>query len=564
MQRTDRTNAVAPLIATEAELAAVAAALAGSGAVYSDGERRLIRGSKKADPSTVAAFRGLILAGDDPLGDCFVALRSSEDRRAQGAVYTPQALVEAMAGWAAGEAKPIRVVDPGVGSGRFLIAAARAFPKATLIGCDIDPLALLMVRANAAVHGFSNRLDARLCEYRHLDLPQIKGPTLFIGNPPYVRHHGISSEAKSWFSETAAELGFKASKLAGLHVHFFLRTRQIAKRGDYGAFLTSAEWLDVNYGSVLRILLGDGLGGASLHVFAADRMPFENALTTGAITCFRVGRRPDEFLLNELSSLGELKDLSSGKRVPWSSLKTENRWSQFLRDAKAPTPGMVLLGDLFRVHRGTVTGANRVFIAGTYPGPLPSRFLVSAITKGRDLVAAGAKLTVEKAKSLRKIVAIPASAGDLTLVEKTQVEAFKVWAKKQGADKTFTGRQRGAWWSVPLREPAPILCTYMARRAPSFVRNLAGVAHINIAHGLYPKVPMTAADLDAYALYLSRNVCVTEGRTYAGGLTKFEPKEIERILVPCLKRIHADAHADTVDARRPDPRRGAVESQLQS
>ena len=83
-----------------------------------------------------------------------------------------------------------------------------------------------------------------------------------------------------------------------------------------------------------------------------------------------------------------------------------------------------------------------------------------------------------------------------------------------------------------LRQPAPILATYMARRPPSFVRNLADARHINIAHGIYPREPMSEAALTALTRYLSTSVSVKDGRTYAGGLTKFEPREMERLLVP--------------------------------
>jgi hypothetical protein len=85
---------------------------------------------------------------------------------------------------------------------------------------------------------------------------------------------------------------------------------------------------------------------------------------------------------------------------------------------------------------------------------------------------------------------------------------------------------------VGLREPAPILATYMARRPPTFVRNLAAARHINIAHGLYPRQALSDVQLNALAHYLSHNVMLAEGRTYAGGLTKFEPREMERLLVP--------------------------------
>src|SRR5436309_3346409 len=79
-------------------------------------------------------------------------------------------------------------------------AAAAAFPRAQLVGVDIDPLAMLMLRANAAVQGFADRLTIYLADYRNLSLDPIAGKTLFIGNPPYVRHHDIAERSKQWFA----------------------------------------------------------------------------------------------------------------------------------------------------------------------------------------------------------------------------------------------------------------------------------------------------------------------------------------------------------------------------
>ena len=107
-----------------------------------------------------------------------------------------------------------------------------------------------------------------------------------------------------------------------------------------------------------------------------------------------------------------------------------------------------------------------------------------------------------------------------------------------GADKSYVARHRRAWWAVALRLPAPILCTYMARRPTAFVRNRCGARHLNIAHGLYPRETLPSAVLDNLAAWLRGNVGVAAGRTYAGGLTKFEPKGLERIPVPKLERLH--------------------------
>ena len=77
----------------------------------------------------------------------------------------------------------------------------------------------------------------------------------------------------------------------------------------------------------------------------------------------------------------------------------------------------------------------------------------------------------------------------------------------------------------------------MARRPPAFVRNEAAARHINVAHGLYPRVELSERVLSNLVEYLSSAVRITEGRTYAGGLTKFEPREMERLHVPGLELL---------------------------
>jgi len=92
-----------------------------------------------------------------------------------------------------------------------------------------------------------------------------------------------------------------------------------------------------------------------------------------------------------------------------------------------------------------------------------------------------------------------------------------------------------------LRVAAPILTTYMARRPPAFVHNPAHARHLNIAHGLYPRESFSQTVLDNLVAYLRKSVQVTQGRTYAGGLTKFEPGEVERLLVPGPELLAHDA-----------------------
>jgi adenine-specific DNA-methyltransferase len=156
--------------------------------------------------------------------------------------------------------------------------------------------------------------------------------------------------------------------------------------------------------------------------------------------------------------------------------------------------------------------------------------LFRTITRAKELFAVDGVLVDDSA--LREVIDLPADLSVFDGIDKKRIETFLRYAKAAGVEGGYVAGNRRAWWSVGLRSPAPILATYMARRAPAFVRNLASARHINIAHGLYPREPLTEDVLVRLASYLSKKTSVQHGRTYAGGLTKFEPREMERILVP--------------------------------
>ena len=531
----------------ERQLAFVAGKLLGTRAGLTTPERQLLASALPVSNEDVSKFRKQIVAGYDPLGDQFCAVRSAADRRDHGAIYTPAEIVHAMVDWAQSEIKsPKRIVDAGAGSGRFLFRAAERFPNAELIAVELDPLAALMLRANAAIRKFSDRLTVHVSDYRSLELPSINAPTLFIGNPPYVRHHEISERWKTWFASTAERFGFSASKLAGLHIHFFLKTRELAAPGDIGAFITAAEWLDVNYGSVLRKMLADGLGGTAVHVINPQAQLFTDTLTTGAITCFRVGNRPDQITMRSVHSLDELSPLSKGDAISWDDASESERWSELLRPKRNRPSSFIELGELFRVHRGQVTGNNAVWIAEEHASEIPARFKRPAVTRARELFLAGPELV--SSSGLKRVIDLPTDLDSLDRKELEAVQHFLAWARRHDAHKSYVAQHRRAWWSVALRKPAPILCTYMARQAPAFVRNRAKAHHINIAHGLYPREDLSDATIDGYLTYLRLNTTMAGGRVYSGGLVKFEPKELERILVPRLQDLHGYI-ADSVESR---------------
>jgi adenine-specific DNA-methyltransferase len=478
-------------------------------------------------------LRARIRAGEDPLGQAFCRIRPRELRRGAGQTFTPAAVVDSMISWAGRTLTPARVVDPGAGSARFLAAAGRRWPAADLIGVETDPLAALIGRATLAAAGMASRATIEVADYRSVRLPAALGRTLFLGNPPYVRHHQLAARWKDWFRDTAARLGVPASGLAGLHAHFFLATALHAVPGDAGALVTAAEWLDVNYGGLIRALLLGPLGGESIHLLDPAAAMFPDAAATSAITCFRPGSTPRAIRLRQVAAVTGLGGLAGGTPVPVTVLRSASRWRPLAVRPSGPRrrpDGVVELGELCRVHRGQVTGANKVWLTIGDDSGLPARFLLPAVTRASELFRAGDALTSDA--GLRCVIDLPADLRALPAGEHAQVTAFLDRARAAGAAESYVARHRSPWWRVRLADPAPILASYMARRPPAFVRNLAAARHVNIAHGLYPRDPLPRAVLDGLAAYLRCSVTAGQGRLYAGGLAKFEPGDMERLLVP--------------------------------
>jgi hypothetical protein len=241
--------------------------------------------------------------------------------------------------------------------------------------------------------------------------------------------------------------------------------------------------------------------------------------------------------VRQVASVDELGNLDAGRVVSRQRLAESNRWSVLTRVTPKLPEGFVELGELCRVHRGTVTGANDVWVQRGPTWDLPDRVLFPAVTKARELFGAGARLG--STDSLRRVIDLPVDLDVFDTDDRKRIERFLRAAKAKKVHEGYVAANRKAWWSVGLRSAAPILATYMARRPPAFVRNDAEARHINIAHGLYPRQQVEGGLLDLLADHLRCAVTTSQGRTYAGGLVKFEPKEMERIPVPTWEMLEA-------------------------
>jgi len=90
----------------------------------------------------------------DHLGDMYVENQSSLGKSFKGQFLTPDNVCDFICRITIDQIdKQVNILDPAVGTGRFLIHAHRYTPNANLFGVDIDLRALRIAFTNCAIHG---------------------------------------------------------------------------------------------------------------------------------------------------------------------------------------------------------------------------------------------------------------------------------------------------------------------------------------------------------------------------------------------------------------------------
>ena len=463
----------------------------------------------------------------DALGEAYCVDHDAASRRRQGITLTPHWLVERMLD-AVSEGGYQTFVDCGAGTGRFAIAAALRFPTARVIAIEQSAELATLLRQRLRECGVSGRVEVVEADFREVALLR-RGKTLFIGNPPYVRHHDIDASWKEWYAQGMARLGIAASKLAGLHVHFMVRAAQLMQPGDALCFVTSAEWLDNGYGQAMRELFAGPHGLALQGLWVADpsQPVFADALVSSVVVYVTCG----EPVVPTRAGMIDGQHLRTVRPVAAEALRASPQWSAWCRPALAVAAQGIELGELFRVTRGQVTGLNAAWVVAPEALDLPHSLTVASVTRAKELID-GVVLTREGVSALKRVVDLPSDLDVLNAADRAAVERFLARARALGADQSYIARHRTPWHSVGMRAPPAAFVSYMGRRPPVFRANPWGASFINIAHGLYPRQPLAGAVLARVLQHLNTATDVHAGRMYGGGMAKFEPSDVARLRIP--------------------------------
>ena len=449
--------------------------------------------------------------------------------------------------------EPVRFMDPAFGTGAFYSALERTIPGhriAGAVGYEIDA----SLGEIAGELWSETRLELHVKDFTLVDLPDDTRHklNLIVCNPPYVRHHHIEREKKTYLQKRVKDkTGISVSGLAGLHCYFLCLAHEWMADNGLAAWLIPSEFMDVNYGRAVKEYLLNNVTLLKIHRFDPHDVQFDDALVASTVVWFK----------NSLPSAAQEVEISSGgmpskpewrKTIPASSLHTLDKWSGMFSSAINIASGNAdgaTIADLFDVKRGLATGCNRFFVLTpeqVSENQILPEFLTPILPAPRHLPVNEIHADAFGNPALeRKLFLLNCRLPESQV--SLQFPALARYLEKgrmQGVPERYLSRNRSPWYAQEQRPAAPFLCTYMGRiRSDSsgpfrFIRNHSQATAPNLYLMLYPKPDLARQIEDkpdiASSLWEALNSISTEvmtacGRVYGGGLYKMEPKELGRV-----------------------------------
>lgn len=205
------------------------------------------------------------------------------DRKRLGAYFTPVELVDRVLDAIAPYLPdgPLTFVDPACGAGAFLVRAGERWPRARLVGLELDGGSLTIARSRLPQ---STLLHSDALEPSALDALPIEGCEVWVGNPPYNGTSEVLREPERWRRLVADVPQLRGQSLREDYAFFMLRAlERLRARQGVLAFVTSATLLDSWAHAPLRKLLAEGLKLREVHPLG--RGVFRD---TRVATCFTV------------------------------------------------------------------------------------------------------------------------------------------------------------------------------------------------------------------------------------------------------------------------------------
>ena len=530
----------------------------------------------------------------DVLGRVYEELIPSDERHRLGQYYTPPPIVELIVEMCVTSPND-RVLDPGCGSGGFLVKAyhklrdmkRREDPLKDeaelhreildqLRGVDINAFPAQLAAMNLAARNLrvrSDNIGLVVSDFFKIgpDVPVFpRGFDAVVTNPPYTRQEEmeykeeIRDAALTYTDGSKIELDARA----GIYAYFFTHSAKFLRNGGKMGYITSDTWLDVGFGKGVKRFFLDHF--KILAVIWYDVRAFERPLVGTCITILE--KRDDskesrdenkvKFVrIKKPMAVEDIVKTVEATRVDFEDermgvtlvrqreLQPKEKWGRYLR---APAiyfkitrhPKMTRLGTLATIKRGITSGANDFFYLDEEKVKLwgiEREYLEPLVTSPR-----GVNTEVRPEDVSRWVLMVHEPKEDM-LKRQANVLKYIEWGENvetrikggrrggttiKGYHNLSTVKSRKTWYDLGKREPAPILRSRRIWERCVYALNRAN-AQAN--DSLYEIRPESKQHITVLVGLLNSSVTALlselHGRFYGGGVLELEVYESKELPV---------------------------------
>jgi adenine-specific DNA-methyltransferase len=499
----------------------------------------------------------------DLLDILYETLVEESYRKKKGQFLTPTRVAEFMSLWGMQD-KAQSILDPAVGTGIFLDRASKLLRSSNwkLYGIDVEQVLLNATSLRLKLIGLPTDKDKIKLLHEDFLKSNLEQELIFdlvICNPPYLKFHNY--DRQSGINVIEKKFGLKFSKLTNIYSLFFIRATPLVKNDGRMAFITPSEFFYTRYGEELKKFLIRNWTIEAFILFDFSKIIFNGALTTAVITLLRKNPSVNRHAVKFIRVIEWPEDYQVLMRAVTEGVRDDRYYSIFQIAQEDLNPSvnwliyfgggnyngiiekLVPLSELAQINRGIATGHNKFFTLNQNEVELykiEDRFLKPVISKAAQ--CKGYEFTRDNYEKLKK-------KGEkvflLYIFEEPSKNLWNYikWGESMGVHQRYLTRNRRPWFSMEKGKVAPILATVFSRNRMRFILNKTNCLHLTAFHGIYPNFDdMTL--IKALLAFLNSNLCseiqAVMRREYGGGLHKFEPSDLEKLLVLNVTTLSAE------------------------
>ncbi len=453
---------------------------------------------------------------------------------------------------------PALLLDPALGEGAFFRAAKRYAEcggfTLTMHGRDIDPEILIHARES----GLSDA-DLQHVELKDfvLEPPREQFPAI-VANPPYIRHHRLTTEQKQLLRHYAqAATGRHIDGRAGLHVYFLIRALQSLSPHGRLAYIVSADICEGVFARQLWGWICEKFRLDGVITFSTGAAPFPDVDTNALI--FLLANEPPvpefDWVVCHTRETAPLLAVLEQQVPPGEAVTVHRRTvtealsTGLSRPPQAEAVSRFTLGDFASVMRGIVTGDNDFFFLTSAQRDklgIPAGLFVRAVGRTRDV--SGDHLTLDDMDRLDEngrptyLLSLNGTAFDALPMS---VQQYLREGERRGIPEKVLIQTRKPWYRMEHRQVPPFLFAYLGRRSSRFIRNQAGVVPLTCLMCIYPHLT-DSAFIERLWRVISHPETVANlrlvGKSYGGDAIKVEPRALERLPLPDALVVESGLH----------------------